>query len=422
VIHFNVWICLPDGEQIQAGELITSQPDERNGAIQGEFRYSEVYLSHANAFPLDPNSLPLKRGIFDVDRPRAGIHGVFEDALPDDWGRRLLVRKHQLLPAQQRAPNLLACLGNSSMGALQFRQIGEPRESRVSDSPVTTLEGLLKAALAFDAGERVIESDLNLLFGAGSSPGGARPKALIRDENIDWIAKFPRLQDSYDVVRLEAASMQLAKLAGLDVPQHKIRSIGEHAVFFVRRFDITRRGRAHMISLQTLLKADHYYTLGYADVAAVIRKYCARPGEDLAKFYRQMVFNAAIGNTDDHLKNFILLHDDSGYHLSPAFDLLPDIGENRAHVLRFINEESPPTWEILLALAGRFNLNPRQATEILDSVVIAISHWREIFSDYQVPEKDVKRLAGDIDARLHRVEGSRHLLKNRHPRVGGDPW
>jgi len=105
----NIWLSLHEDQNILAGELVVSDPDDR-GALEGQYRYTQEYLDWENAFALDPIHLPLTQEIFTADRPRSGIHGVFEDSLPDDWGRGILIKKHKLQRKDQRPPQLLSLL------------------------------------------------------------------------------------------------------------------------------------------------------------------------------------------------------------------------------------------------------------------------------------------------------------------------
>ncbi len=153
--------------------------------------------------------------------------------------------------------------------------------------------------------------------------------------------------------------------------------------------------------MQSLLKADGYYYAGYRNLAEVIRHVSMQPGQDLQRLYRQMVFNVMIGNTDDHLKNFIMLHNDEGWRLSPAFDLVPNIGFNREHVLRIGYDNRPPDLETLLQEAGHFGLKRRQqAAGIVGEVHTAVSEWSTIFAACNVQEKDAESIGNDISHRL----------------------
>ncbi len=396
MIRLNVFLTLPHGETCLAGELIAADPEGRRGSIHGEFRYAQTYLDRPDAFPLDPHALPLAQDIFAANRPKAGVHGVFEDALPDDWGRRLLVRQYRLPRQEQRVPDLLAYLGQG-LGALSFAR--ESVEPRTQEAPLHSLTDLLNAAQAFEAGEALEDEALARLFEAGSSPGGARPKALIHDAGVDWIAKFPSVKDQYDVVSLEAATLQLARDAGITVPEFSCYPCGERKVLLSKRFDVTGEGRRHVISMQSLLQADDYYVLGYEDMANVLRRFSAYPGDDLHELYRRMVFNALIGNTDDHLKNFSMMHDEQGYQLTPAYDLVPNLAQNREHVLRFGLTASPPSKDELLQIAKQYNLQSRQALVVIDEVVNAVLRWEQVFENYEVPQHDIMRLRKDIKAR-----------------------
>lgn len=407
MIRLNVWLTLPSGETIMTGALIVSDPDPVRGGLQGQFRYVPEYLVHPQAFPLDPMHLPLSMETFDADRPREGVHGVFEDSLPDDWGRRLMIRRHKLSRNEQRVPNLLRLLGNQGLGALSFVEEGRP-ELKTSGVSCRHLQELALLAQKFEQEPATADdNELSLLFRAGSSPGGARPKALVEDDKGAYLAKFASFRDRLDVVSLEAAAMELGRRAGIETADTKIFELGAtKKCLLVRRFDINAAGgRNHWVSMQSLLKADGYYNTGYTDLAAVIKHISSQPGDDLKKLYRQMVFNIMIGNTDDHLKNFIMLHDDTGWRLSPAFDLLPNIGFNQEHVLRIGMDTLPPNAGTLIAEAKHFGIKRRQqAMEVITEIHEAVSKWPDFFSKCNVPEKDAVSIGNDIDRRLKITE------------------
>lgn len=263
---------------------------------------------------------------------------LFDDALPDDWGRRVLVADRKLARGKQSEPHLLRELGGDGLGALAFSETGLP-VPKIPAASLLDLADLMEAASRFEAGMPLEDERMRRLLAAGGSAGGARPKALLSAADGAWIAKFPsRYKDGqYDVVGLEAASMNLAARAKLMVPTTRLEMIGAKKALLVKRFDITSQGgRAHMISLRALCKErPGAYVLSCREVADMIRKHSADPAEDVARFYRQTVFNAMLGNTDDHLKNFWMLNAGAGYRLSPAFDLMPDVGEKGEHTLSF---------------------------------------------------------------------------------------
>jgi serine/threonine-protein kinase HipA len=403
MIRLDVWLTLPSGESIRAGALITGEPDPVRGGLQGQFRYTPEYLEYPQAFPLDPLRLPLSAETFDADRPPEGVHGVFEDSLPDEWGRRLMVRRHKLGRNEQRVPNLLRLLGNQGLGALSYVEEGRP-ELKTTGVSCQHLQELALLAQKFEqAPATAADNELSLLFQAGSSPGGARPKALVEDEKGAYLAKFASTRDRLDVVSLEAAAMELGRRAGIEAADTMLIALGATIkCLLVKRFDINAGGgRNHLISMQSLLKADGYYNAGYKDLTDAIKHISSQPGQDLYRLYRQMVFNAMIGNTDDHLKNFFMLHNDAGWRLSPAFDLIPNIGANREHVLRIGMDARPPNTETLLVEAKHFGIKRRQqAMKVIEEIHGAVSEWPQVFSECNVPEKDAESIGRDIGQRL----------------------
>jgi serine/threonine-protein kinase HipA len=376
-------------------------PDRsRGGALRGEFRYDPGWLADPRALALDPVHLPLRAGVLESTRPRAGVHGVFEDSLPDAWGRGLLIRRFALPRAEQSPPHLLARLGRHGLGALAYGAGETPPPAEAAAALDTA--ALIEAALRYDDDpSSLADAELTALFRAASSPGGARPKLVIDDGGVGAIAKLGSSRDRVDMVRVEAACLALARQAGLPVPDCRVAELGRHAALLVARFDrVGDTGRRHMLSMQTLLGADDWYQLGYADLADALRRVSARPEDDLPTLYRQAVLNALIGNTDDHLKNFTLLHEPEGWRLSPAYDLTPDEPARGEHVLHFGAGGHRPTAAALVELARAFGLSRQASRRIRRDVTESVVGWRQCFADHGVPLADRERLAAGIDRRL----------------------
>jgi serine/threonine-protein kinase HipA len=177
--------------------------------------------------------------------------------------------------------------------------------------------------------------------------------------------------DAYDVVGLEATCLNLARRAGLEVPESRLQTIGARRVLMVKRFDVSAQGgRYHMVSLRTLCKErPGIYVHTYSDLAQVLRKHSASPADDLAALYRRMVFNVAIGNVDDHLKNFWMLARPGGFRLAPAFDLVPDISGRGEHTLSFQQGLACPARAEMIALAAEWGV--ARAAGIVEDVVKA---------------------------------------------------
>lgn len=399
MIRLDVWLALPDGEHLHAGELACADAD-RQGRYASAFRYAPAYLADPRAFPLDPANLPLQAGEFTTRQLETPLLAL-EDTLPDAWGRRLLILRHGLARGQQAEPYLLRALGSQGLGALSFLPPGKRPEPRDDSAGVPDLDTLFAAAQRIEQGDAV-DASCRLLLDAGSSAGGARPKALVRDDAGHWIAKFSSRRDAVDMVGLEAASLATARLAGLVVPEFRLESLAANRrALLVKRFDLAPEGgRRHMLSLRALLQASGYYVLAYADLLAALRRHAAQPEIDVPRLFRQMVFNALLGNTDDHLKNFSLLHDRDGYTLSPAFDLLPDIAGQREHVLLFGLTPTPPGPGGLAELGRKWGVSG--ARGICQEVAEAVADFANIAANHAVPPADIDHFTRDIERHLNR--------------------
>lgn len=222
MIRLVVWITLPDGQRIACGEIVCAGPDSR-GRMEGAFRYTDSWLDHPQAFALDPHQLPLSAKEY-VSTDPTGIFPIFEDSLPDDWGRRLLIRKNELPRGRQSPIHLLHALGCTGLGALAFFPEDFDPAPDFQVSPMD-LEQLVDAALNYQTQKPLTNEALHLLFAAASSPGGARPKALVRTPRSNhWIAKFPSADDTFQMVPIEAATLALARTAGIAVPDFRIET------------------------------------------------------------------------------------------------------------------------------------------------------------------------------------------------------
>jgi len=399
--QLEIWITFPNNETLQCGEIVTEIPDSR-GLTKGAFWYVQTYLDHPMAFPIDPVALPLRNDEFQTQRP-SGIHAVFEDALPDDWGIRLLIRKAKLGRGEQTKINLLEALGSDGLGALSFKTKDKASQDSKPYANMIDLHTLLEQALNYDTGRYMEEKSLSLLFRAGSSPGGARPKAIVKDDASRlWIAKFPSRQDRLAMVPIEAATLALAKQSGLNIPEFNVQKVGKRKILMIKRFDISKgKGRYHMISARTLLEAEGDYLSSYGALFEKLKEFTAHPSIDLPLFFRQMVFNCAIGNTDDHLKNFTLLYKENGFRLSPAYDLLPDTEMRKEHDLMIGSSFLPPSRADLQDLAKRWKI--RQADKIIDEIVEVVSKWKSMFKEYKVPESDIAFFEWDLNRRKKRM-------------------
>jgi serine/threonine-protein kinase HipA len=375
-----VWLCREDGTFALVGELATTDP-AANGRFESEFEYARDWQQDSRAFSLDPASLPLQPpGMRYRATQFEPPLSVFDDALPDDWGRRLLARALKSEGRSSSLPEMLGRMAGGGTGALRFSEEPTLPESATATLATLRLATLLKAATQFEAGTLRSDDAFRTLLEGSSRVGGARPKALVHDDSGEWIAKFPStVRDGpHDVVGLEATCLALARRAGLAVPEARIRVVGRRKVLLVRRFDVTPAGgRIHMVSMKTLCKErPGIFAHDYSTLARALEKYSASPAADVATLFKHMVFNAAIGNVDDHLKNFWMLATATGYRLAPAFDLVPDITGRGEHTLAFQYGFACPTREQLCEVARDWRV--RNPTAVLDQVVDAVKKFRSI--------------------------------------------
>ena len=397
-----VWVRRADGAIHLVGELATTTPDRSSGHFESEFEYARAWVSEPRAFALDPVSLPLDA----ARRFRAEMLypplAAFEDALPDDWGRRLLAAAIAAEGGKPTLPEMLLRMRGGGTGALLFTET-ETAPHPDQSVPSTALPKLLAAAAQFEAGTLPPGDEFRRLLEGSSRAGGARPKALVHDEAGEWLAKFPsRARDeAYDVVGLEATCLVLARRAGLEVPDSRLQAIGARRVLLVKRFDVSAQGgRHHMVSLRTLCKErPGIYVHSYSDLAQVLRKHSASPAEDLAALYRHMVFNAAVGNVDDHLKNFWMLVRPGGFRLAPAFDLVPDVSGRAEHTLAFQQGFACPTGAEMIAVATEWGVV--QAARIVEEVVKATKSFATTARRLKVRHPvSLARVSADVRRRI----------------------
>jgi serine/threonine-protein kinase HipA len=242
---------------------------------------------------------------------------------------------------------------------------------------------------------------LKLLLSSGSGVGGARPKLLVNHNNHEWIAKFNRSQDAFDNAGAEWASMELARLAGLEVPDVELHQIGERKCLIVRRFDVDKENaRSHLLTINACLKDEHSledpYSGSYEDIADIIRKFSHQPKKDLSQLLGQALINSAINNTDDHLRNFSIIHTEKGWQLSPAYDLVPSDSVGSYHQIT-INRN--PFWngperpdDVIKAL----KINKSEGIAVAEKVLQALESWPELLKAGGVDDFWIKKLSGRL--------------------------
>lgn len=382
------------------------------GRDSASFEYAEEWLANSARFALEP-ALTLSMHSFHT-MPGRSLFGAFGDSAPDRWGR-ILIQRNELRQAREEnrarrtlleADYLLGVGDIARMGALRFStEEGGPflaAGDAAQIPPLVRLSELLTAAMQVSS-DGGTDADLKLLLAPGSSLGGARPKASIIDRDGSLaIAKFPRHDDIDRVILWEAVALTLAHDSGINTAHWRIEPIGEHPVLVLRRFDRHGENRVPFLSAMSMIDAADNEEHSYLEIADALRRYGAKPEEDLAELWRRIVFNILIANTDDHLRNHGMLYDPAGggWRLSPAYDLNPTPIEIKQRYLSLAIDEADNTGDIALALsvAKQFGVKPNAANQIVTDVSQAVSNWRRVAISVGLSSREIERMASAFAA------------------------
>ncbi|MFO1056115.1 MAG: HipA domain-containing protein [Dongiaceae bacterium] len=382
----------------------------RRGKESAGFEYDRGWLARPERFALGP-ALQLGPGPFVMEAGKL-LLGPLGDSAPDRWGRMLMRRAERRQAARESRPPrtlwgleyLLLVDDEVRQGALRFAAgpdgpwLAEPGPLRVP--PLLDLPRLLVAADRV-AEEEDSDEDLRLLLAPGSSLGGARPKASVRDEAGGLsIAKFPHRGDEIDAVRWEAATLALAAAAGLAVPDWRLIAVAGRPVLLLRRFDRVAGSRIPFLSAMSLLGAGEGETRSYLEIADALRQHGAEPREDLEALWRRIVFNLMVSNGDDHLRNHGFLYQGpEGWRLAPAYDLNPVPTDLRPRVLSTAIdlEDATASLELALGVAEYFGLPAAEAARIAGEVGTAVAGWREAAAAQGLPPAALDRMASAFE-------------------------
>jgi serine/threonine-protein kinase HipA len=380
----------------------------RKGRESASFEYDASWLKHPSRFALEP-ALVLSHGQHHTAVGRR-LFGAIGDSAPDRWGR-LLIQREERRKAREanretRTLNevdyLIAVGDIARQGALRFTEAegGPFLAVGVQIPPLVRLSALLNASLRITA-DGGSDEDLKLLLAPGSSLGGARPKASVVDnDGALSIAKFPHPADLIPVVRWEAVALTLAAKAGLPVPVWRIEKVVGRHVLLLRRFDRANGRRIPFLSAMSMLDAEDNEPRSYLEIADALRRYGAKPEDDCAQLWRQVVFNILISNSDDHLRNHGFLYDPAGgWRLAPAYDLNPVPVDIKSRVLTTAIDETDGTASLDLAfeVATHFGVKPDRAKAIVREVGEAVKRWREAAKATGLSANEIQRMTSAFE-------------------------
>lgn len=373
------------------------------------FEYDRGWLKKNRlALTLDPEFMPYPGRQYPSGK---NIFGLFADASPDRWGRILMNKRERILAEKEgRKPSklydsdyLLGVYDETRMGGIRFKTnldgefLSDDRETAAP--PWASLRTLEEASRNFETDETGLsERWLNQLIKPGSSLGGARPKATVVDtKNQLWIAKFPSKNDENDTGAWEMVAHDLAALCGLNVPEARLEKFSPlGSTFLIKRFDRLENKRVHFASAMTLLEktdgASAADGSSYLDIAAFIKSYGAQPKKDLVELWKRIVFNMAVTNTDDHLRNHAFIFTDKGWVLSPLYDVNPvPYGDELS--LNVDNEDNSISIELAVQTSVKFGIPKPDAETYAENILkIVRDNWEKSANEYGLSRRKIEEM------------------------------
>lgn len=373
------------------------------------FEYDTDWLKRTRlSLTLDPDLMPYSGRQYPTCK---NIFGLFADASPDRWGRILMNKRERILAEKEgRKPSklhdsdyLLGVYDETRMGGIRFKSDPEgpflSNDKETAAPPWATLRTLEEASRNFENDETGLsEKWLNQLIKPGSSLGGARPKATVVDtRNQLWIAKFPSKNDENDTGAWEMVAHDMAALCGLNVPEAKLEKFSTlGSTFLIKRFDRIGSKRVHFASVMTLLgKTDGASAddgSSYLDIVAFIKSYGAQPKNDLIELWKRIVFNMAVTNTDDHLRNHAFILTDKGWILSPLYDVNPvPYGDELS--LNVDAEDNSISIELAVQTAVRFGISKSDAETYVENILkIVRDNWEKLAIEYGLTRRQIEEM------------------------------
>lgn len=378
----------------------------------------QIYFQYHDSFieqnlNISPFNLPLKSGVFSFDyKLFEGLGGVFNDSLPDGWGRLLFdrfARSSGILPSDITPLDRLTHVGLNGLGALVY----EPDHSVNENSSSINLDKLARQTQeVLDGASDEVLQDLIALNG---SSAGARPKALIglNDDYTNiihgtndlpegyspWIVKFSSTQDGNDAGAIEYVYALMAKKAGISMPDVHLFKANKGAGYFaVKRFDRNGKERFHMHTACGLLHSDFRVpSLDYEDLVALTTA-LTRDTREIEKLYQLAVFNVLAHNRDDHSKNFSFLMSQKGeWKLSPAYDLTFSSGPSGEQSTMVVGEGKNPSVNHLVKLGQKAKLSKTRINEIIDQTQTALTTWEILAGEHGVSENNIRLISKHIN-------------------------
>ncbi|MDP5060654.1 MAG: type II toxin-antitoxin system HipA family toxin [Maribacter sp.] len=344
--------------------------------------------------------------------------GIFLDSMPDTWGKTLMKRraaqdaraKNEKADTLYEIDYLLGVYDESRMGALRFKtDLEGPFLDNDEHNPTPPWSSLGELQEAVNQLENDEQSDavrkwIAVLIAPGSSLGGARPKANILDAQKNlWIAKFPSKTDVVDKAVWEYLAYKLAIASGIEMAESKIEKIsGQYHTFLTKRFDRDNGNRIHFASAMTMTGNTEDIirdtTPSYLEIVEFIENYGVNVETNLHQLWRRIVFNIAISNTDDHLRNHGFILTEKGWILSPAYDLNPSI-EKDGLSLNIDMDDNALSFDLAKSVGMYFRLSEKEMQTILNEVLSVIKDWKNMAQEIGIKNKEIEFMTGAFQHR-----------------------
>ena len=404
----KIYIYFDDAQKIEPTLMGLLTAQQVRGHEVFSFEFTDHWLHDTHCHLLDPD-LQLFAGRQYLPEPKSNF-GLFLDSSPDRWGRVLLDRRESYRAKTEQRPRqnlqesdyLLGVFDESRMGALRMKlsPYGDflDNDPAYSTPPFASLRDLENAAWQLEQDDSPdVNRWLKILLAPGSSLGGARPKANVKDTNDHlWIAKFPSRHDRKNVGAWEAVTMLLAKQCHIEVAPFETRTLANtSATFLTRRFDRDERGkRIHFTSAMTMLGYTDGDTAGcsYLELFEWISRNCCRVEENLVQMWRRIVFNIAVSNCDDHLRNHGFLLTPNGWTLSPAYDLNPqEYGEGLS--LNINEHDNALDFRLALEIAPYAGISKTAAEQIIQHTREVVAQWHSLASANRISRDEQEMMA-----------------------------
>lgn len=369
------------------------------------FEYNKEWLAQDSYQLLDPEINFFSGPQYPTDKEN---FGVFLDSMPDTWGKTLMKRRaaqearsrNEKVSKLYEIDYLLGVYDESRMGALRFKTDRKgpflDNDTKNPTPPWSSLGQLQEAVnhIESDSENDAIQQWLAVLIAPGSSLGGARPKANVLGKNGDlWIAKFPSKMDTIDKGAWEFLTYRIALDCGIEMAESKIEKIsGTYHTFLTKRFDRENGERIHFSSAMTMTgnteESLKTVSPSYLDIVDVIENYGINVEENLHQLWRRLIFNIAVSNTDDHLRNHGFIMNERGWELSPAYDINPSV-EKDGLALNIDADDNALDFDLAKDVGEYFRLGEDEMNQIIEEVISAVSNWRDYAKQIGIANKEL---------------------------------